>query len=210
MATAAKLPKPSLYSVHPSVAMVEKWVTELPAKTGRSIEAWIALVKKSGPPTEKERREWLKKEHKLGSNTAWWIAERAEGQGGMNSEAEEYLKAAERFVANMFSGKKSGLAPLYAELLKLGFQMGKDVKACPCKTMVPLYRKHVFAQIKPTTNTRIDFGLALGDRKTPKRLIDTGGFEKKDRITHRIEITQLPDIDDEVKRWLKTAYEADK
>ncbi|PYT97443.1 MAG: hypothetical protein DMG38_19690 [Acidobacteria bacterium] len=28
-------------------------------------------------------------------------------------------------------------------------------------TIVPLYREHVFAQIKPTTNSRVDFGLAL-------------------------------------------------
>lgn len=76
--------------------------------------------------------------------------------------------------------------------------------------MVPFYRKHVFAQIKPSTNMRIDLGLALGDRKTPKRLINTGGFEKKDRITHRIEIVQATDIDEEVKRWLKTAYDGDR
>jgi hypothetical protein len=74
---------------------------------------------------------------------------------------------------------------------------------------VPLYRKHVFAQIKPTTRTRIDLGLALKDTKVPKRLINTGGFAKKDRITHRIEITSLKDIDAEVKKWMKIAYEMD-
>jgi hypothetical protein len=94
-------------------------------------------------------------------------------------------------------------------LLKLGLSLGRDVKACPCKTMVPLYRNHVFAQIKPSTNTRIDLGFALGDMKTPKRLIDTGGHEKKDRITRRIEIKAKNDIDDEVKRWLRKAYEMD-
>lgn len=210
MATAPKLPRPSIYSVHPGVAMVEKWVKELPEKTGRSLEEWIALVKKSGPPTEKERREWLKKEHKLATNTSWWIAERTEGKRGGGSEAEEYLKAAEQFVRDMFGGRKAALAPLYRQLLDLGFGLGRDVKACPCKTMVPLYRRHVFAQIKPTTNTRIDLGLALGNRKTPKRLINTGGYEKKDRITHRMEITTGKDIDEEVKRWLRTAYEADE
>ena len=43
--------------------------------------------------------------------------------------------------------------------------MAEDVKACPCKTMVPLYREHVFAQIKPTTNSRIDLGFALAQYK---------------------------------------------
>jgi hypothetical protein len=76
--------------------------------------------------------------------------------------------------------------------------------------MVPFYRKHVFAQIKASTNTRIDLGFALGDMKTPKRLIDTGGYEKKDRITRRIEVRSKDDIDDELKLWLKKAYEMDE
>jgi hypothetical protein len=40
-------------------------------------------------------------------------------------------------------------------------------------------------------------------------LIDTGGFAKKDRITRRIEIASVGDIDDEVRRWMKVAYEMD-
>jgi hypothetical protein len=67
----------------------------------------------------------------------------------------------------------------------------------------------VFAQIKPSTNTRIDLGFALGNMKTPKRLIATGGYEKKDRITRRIEVKSKADFDDELKRWLKKAYEMD-
>jgi hypothetical protein len=109
----------------------------------------------------------------------------------------------------MFAGSKAPLRPIYDALLRLGFSMGKDVKACPCKTIVPLYRHHVFAQIKPATRTRIDFGLALKDTKATGKLIDTGGFAKKDRITHRLAITSLGEIDAEVKRWLKKAYEMD-
>src|SRR5262249_54376335 len=71
----------SRYGVHPGVQMTRDWIASLPAKTGRSLEEWIALVRKEGPPTEKERREWLKKEHGHGTNSAWWIAERADGKG---------------------------------------------------------------------------------------------------------------------------------
>jgi hypothetical protein len=198
------------YTVHPGVAMVQKWVTELPQKTGRSLEEWSALTKESGPRTEKERREWLKKEHQLGSNSAAWIAERVDGKGTEEDSPEAYLKAAAEWVEAQYSGPRTALRPLYEQLLKLAFSVGKDVKACPGKTIVPLYRNHVFAQIKPSTNTRIDLGFALGDMKTPKRLIDTGGYEKKDRITRRIEIRSTADIDDEVKRWLKKAYEMDE
>lgn len=200
----------SIYGVHPGVAMVQKWVADLPQKTGRSLEQWIELVKREGPATEEKRREWLKKKHQLGTNSAWWIAERAAGKGSEDADPEAYLRAAEGYVEAMFDGKKAGLRPLYDKLLRLGLSLAPDVKACPGKTIVSLYRNHVFAQIKPTTNTRIDLGFALGKRKTPKRLLNTGGHDKGDRITHRMEITKLSDIDDEMKRWLKTAFELDE
>ncbi|MGC1720385.1 MAG: DUF5655 domain-containing protein [Isosphaeraceae bacterium] len=65
-------------------------------------------------------------------------------------------------------------------------RLGPDVKVCPCKTIVPVYRQHVFAEIKPATTSRIDLGFALDSMKAAGRLVETGGFEKKDRITHRI------------------------
>ncbi len=200
----------SVYGVHPGVLMTQKWIAELKQTTGRTLDEWLRLIKKEGPPTEQARRDWLKTKHGLGTNTAWWMAERSVGKGDEVGDPNLYLRAAEKYVEQMFAGKKEHLRPIYNALLKLGLSVGKDVKACPCQTIVPLYRRHAFAQIKPTTQTRIDFGLALGDpKKTPKRLIDTGGVAKKDRITHRFEITSLKDIDAEVKRWLKVAYDRD-
>ena len=200
----------SIYGVHPGVLTTQKWIASLKATTGRSLDEWLALVAKNAPKDEAGRRDWLKKEHGLGTNAASWMAERSFGKGLEAGDPALYLKAAEADVEAMFTGKRAALRPLFDALLKLGLAAGKDVKACPCKTIVPFYRKHVFAQIKPATHTRIDFGLALGDtKKTPKRLLDTGGFAKKDRITHRFEISTLGDIDAEVKRWLKTAYDRD-
>lgn len=201
----------SLYDAHPSLAMVQKWLAALKEKTGRSMEEWIALVKKEGPRDEKSRREWLKTKHKMGTNSASWIAERAEGKGWEEDTPEAYMKAAVRYVEEQYAGPKEKLRPIFDELLTLGKSLGDDVKACPCKTIVPFYREHVFAQIKPTTNSRIDLGFALTHYKgkLPKRLIDTGGVAKKDRITRRIEITAVEQIDGEVKKWLKTAYDLD-
>jgi len=201
----------SLYDVHPGVAMVQKWVAELKAKTGRSLEEWVALAKEEGPNEPKARREWLKTKHKLGTNSAWWIADHIEGKGGEEDYPEAYLKAAVKYVEEQYAGPKEKLRPIYDELLKLGRSMGEEVKVCPCKTIVPLYREHVFAQIRATTNSRVDFGFALTHYKgrLPKRLIDTGGLAKKDRITHRIELTSVGQIDSEVKKWLKTAYDLD-
>jgi Domain of unknown function (DUF5655)/Domain of unknown function (DUF4287) len=207
--TATAQRKKSIYGVHPGVLMTQKWIGELKRKTGRTVEEWLAHIKKAGPKDEKERRAWLKDKYGLGTNTASWLAERAEGKGEESSDPDAYLEKAEGDVEKMFSGGKAKLRPLYDALLKLGLKTGKEAKACPCQTIVPLYRNHVFAQIKPTTQTRIDMGFALGDMKATGRLIDTGGFAKKDRITHRIPIESKDDIDDEVKHWLKVAYDRD-
>jgi hypothetical protein len=199
----------SPYGVHPGVLMVRDWIAKLPEKTGKSLEEWLSLVRTEGPAGEKERREWLKNVHKLGTNSAWWLAERAEGKGEEDGDPEAYLQAAPGMVEAMFAGSKAGLRPLYERLLDLALDLGADVKACPCKTIVPLYRNHVFAQIKPTTRTRIDFGLALGETKATGRLIDTGGWAKKDRITHRLAVSVPADVDEELERWLRKAYERD-
>ena len=193
----------SLYSLHPGYAMETTSMVNLQKRTGKTLDEWIKIIKKSGPPAEKERREWLKEEHNITTNYAHWIAERAAGKGG----AANYRP--EKLIEAMFAGKKAGLLPIYDKLLRLGLKLGKDVKACPCATIVPLYRQHVLAQIKPATLTRLDLGFALGKMKTPKRLIDTGGYEKKDRITHRIPISSVEEIDDDVKKWLKAAYDLD-
>src|ERR1043165_390225 len=165
-------------------------------KTGRTIEEWTKFVEKEGPASEKERREWLKAKHGLGTNYAWWIAEQSVGKGDDGSP-ETYLQQAEEYVENMYSGPKETLRPIFEALIELGRSMGKDVKVCPCQTIVPIYRHHVFAEVKPATRTRIDFGFALGDTKATGRLIDTGGFAKKNRITHRIPLASINDIDAE-------------
>ncbi len=71
----------SLYDFHPGVAMVQKWIADLKPKTGRTLDEWISLTKKDRPKDLASRRTWLKSKHNLGTNSAWWIAERAEGKG---------------------------------------------------------------------------------------------------------------------------------
>lgn len=194
--------KKSLYSMHRSFDHEEAGLRLIKERTGKTLEEWMAHVKRNGPAEPRARLAWLKKQG-LTTNYAGWVASRASGTGGRENYDPK------RLVDAMFSGPKAALRPIYEELLNLGLGIAKDVKACPCSTIVPLYRNHVFAQIKPSTNTRIDMGFALGGMKPSGKLIDTGGFAKKDRITHRIPIASLAEIDDEVKRWLKKAYELD-
>lgn len=199
------------YSPHPSIAYAQAVVANLKTKTGKSLDEWIAFVQKRGPKSEEARRDWLKQEHALGTNYAGWIAGRSVGKGEDDTDPEKYLAAAERYVEDQYAGAKVGLRPIYDRLLELGLSVGKDVKACPCKTMVPLFRNHAIAEIKAAARGRIDLGLALGkyEGKLSKRLVDTGGAAKRDRITHRIPIHALEEVDAEVATWLERAYRLD-
>ncbi len=195
--------KNSVYTMHPGFKMEEASLKNLKERTGKTLEEWVRIVKKSGPPTERERIGWLKEAHGITTNYAGWIAKRTDG-GGIASTYDP-----DALVEEMFTGKKAGLRPIYERMLALAFGLGKDVKVSPGKTIVPFYRKHVFAQVKPTTNTRIDVGFALKDMVPSGRLISTGGFEKGDRITHRIPVASVAEIETEVKKWLKHTYELD-
>jgi hypothetical protein len=191
--------------------MAQKWVAELKDKTGRSVEEWIVVLERDGPADNKARRAWLKREFGLGTNSAGWLADRAEGKGTEDSDPDAYRRAADGYVEAMFDGPRALLRPLFEHLLSTALAIAPDVKVCPGKTIVPLYRRHVFAQIKPATRTRIDPGLALGKEKArlPERLIDTGGAARGDRITHRIEVTRIAGVDDDARRWLQRAYDID-
>jgi hypothetical protein len=195
--------KNSVYTLHPGFAMEESSLANLKERTGRTVEEWVRIVKKSGPPTEQERIAWLKSAHGITTNYAGWIAKRVDGGGSPASYDPDAM------VEEMFAGKKAALRPIYDHMLEWAFGLGKDVRVSPCKTIVPFYRKHVFAQVKPATNTRVDLGVALKGMKPAGKLLSTGGFEKGDRITHRIPVGSVEEIDKEVRKWLKQAYEMD-
>jgi Domain of unknown function (DUF4287) len=110
--TAPKISTRSGYDVHPGLAMFQNVIAGMKEKTGRTIEEWIKFVNKEGPATEEERREWLKAKHGLGTNYASWIAERSLGKGD-DGDPETYLKQADQYVGQMYSGAREGLRPIY-------------------------------------------------------------------------------------------------
>jgi hypothetical protein len=190
------------YSLHPSFAHWSAMLGSLEQRTGKDIDAWLQELNQSNAKTTGERRAFLKSKN-LGAATVSLIVDHAEGK----SPGQYDPQAA---VDRLFKGPKATLLPLYEAVLQFGLQLGKDVKACPCATMVPLYRNHVFAQLKPAARTRLDLGLALGNAAASVPLIDTGGLAKKDRITHRLELSTLVDFNEFAQDWLRRAYMADR
>jgi len=195
------------YSVHPGVVMVQRFIATLPARTGRPLTEWLELLRTTGPADSRARRDWLRRTHHLDAGTARWIAEHAPGRQPAEIDPEAYLEAAPLYVGAMFSGTKARLRPLYDTLLDLVLGLGDDVRVCPARDRVPFYRGRVFAQVVPAARTHLDLGLVLGTTRTPKRLLPAHGRKRDDPITHRLPIARPEEIDADLRRWLRIAYE---
>jgi hypothetical protein len=151
----------------------------------------------------------MKEQYDLPTNTAWHIVQYAEDAQSWDGDPAVSLKQAVVSVAGMFAGARAGLRPIFEKLIAEGRKLGKDVKVCPCKTIVPFYRNRVFAEVKPATKTRLEFALALGDKKPTGKLQPNPRAKGNDRLKHLFELTTVKGIDTTVLKWLKAAYDAD-
>jgi hypothetical protein len=197
------------YDVHPGVAMMKKWADELPEKTGRTLDQWARFVANSGIDARKDRVAFLKDEHGLGTNTAWHIVLYAEDMHSWDGDPEVYLEQAVRYVDGQYAGAKATLRPIFEKVVSAARKLGKDVKVCPCKTIVPFYRKRVFAEVKPATRTRVELSFALEGVPFGGLLKPNPRANDKDRLKHQIHLATPADVNTEALKWLKLAYDQD-
>lgn len=181
-----------------SADMDEKWNDKLKARTGLDLAQWCKRAIKDGPKERPRRRAWLMQENGLSRMESWWVDATTE-RGGQEWNPE-------RSIAGQYGGAKAHLRPIMEAVVARALKLGDDVRACPCETMIPLYREFVFAEIRAATNSRLDLGLALGEHPEMGRLESLRGRAAGNRITHRITLTNLRDIDADVMTYLKAAY----
>jgi hypothetical protein len=107
--------------------MVQKWLADLNPKPAAPSKNGLPLPKKTAP-----RNSSL---DASGSNSDTISAATRHG-GSLNVPMALATAAC---IEDQYSGKQSVLRPLYDELLRLAKSLGPDVKAGPCKTIVPLF-----------------------------------------------------------------------
>jgi Domain of unknown function (DUF5655)/Domain of unknown function (DUF4287) len=197
------------WDVHPGVAMVAKWVDELPAKTGKSLDEWADAIRRKKFAEQGPARDWLKKEHGFGTNAAWWIAQYTLDKSTWDGDPKLYLKQAAGFVETMFAGPKAVLKPLFDEVVAFARSMGKDVCVCPCKTIVPFYRNRKFAELTPATKIRLELTLALDETPFTGKMKLNPRAKGNDKLRHMFEIFEPKDFSAEAKNMLKKAYALD-
>jgi predicted transport protein len=180
-------------------AATETMIRNFPEKTGKSLDEWVAIVKKLGPKKHGELVKFLKESHGMGHGYANLVVHTAAGLMGENAVAGDDL------VAAQYSGDKAALRPMYEQLLKAVTAFGKDVEVSPKKTCVSLRRSRQFAMIQPSTKTRLDVGLNLKGVKPSGRLEASGSFSAM--CTHRVRVESPDQIDAALIGWIKDAYD---
>ncbi|APG59884.1 DUF4287 domain-containing protein [Christiangramia salexigens] len=173
---------------------LQTMIDNMPEKTGRSLNEWKSILSKKSFPKHTEAVNFLKKEHGVTHGFANTIV----------TLSKEEENSPDDLVANQYLNKEN-LIPVYEKLLAIIRSFGDDVTIVPKKTSVSMIRKRQFALIKPATKSRIDLGLKIKDKPTGGRLEASGPFGSM--CTHRVQITQEKEVDEQVKEWLKEAYD---
>jgi hypothetical protein len=107
-------------------------------------------------------------------------------------------------VENQYKGKES-LKPIMEELIERINKFGHDIQIVPKKDSISVVRNKQLALIKPATKTRIDLGLKLKGKPTTDRLENSGPFGSM--CTHRVRLSELHEIDEQLMEWLAEAYD---
>lgn len=178
---------------------VQTMIDNMPEKTGKSLEAWFALLAKAGLEKHGEMMKLLKGEHGVTHGFANTIVllYRQQAAGGAPADAD--------LVAQQFAGSKAGLKPIYDAVIKTVEGFGKDVEIAPKKSYVSLRRSKQFGLVQPSTKDRLDLGLVLKGQEPQDVLEASGSFNSM--CSHRIRLNSPDDFDNEAKDWLRKAYE---
>jgi predicted transport protein len=175
-------------------AALQTMINNMPEKTGRSLEEWKKLLKTKSFAKHTDAVKFLKQEYGITHGFANTI---------VTLSKEENTTPAD-LVAAQYKGKEN-LFPIYEKLLETVKAFGIEVTITPKKTSVSLIRKRQFALIKPASKSRIDLGLKLPEKELTKRLENSGPFGTM--CTHRVKLTAVEDVNEELISWLREAYE---
>ena len=171
-------------------------IENLKRNTGKTLEQWIAIVRKTKLEKHGEIVKHLKEGHNLGHGYANLVAMMAREPDVLSTPDDSLVDA-------QYKGKES-LRPIYDALLKYVQTLGSDVAVAPKKTSVSFRRKRQFALAQPSTKTRIDLGLKFNNKPHAGRLETSGPFGTM--CTHRVQLTDVKQVDKEVMNWIREAY----
>jgi Domain of unknown function (DUF5655) len=175
-------------------------IGSLAARTGRSLEEWLALVEASGidPLDQNAVRRWLRSERGVPQNSQWAIADAAaRAAGWVRPSVAEYIDS-------QYRGAKAGLRPIYDALASAITGLGEDVRVEGRGGYTPFVRGRQFAAVAAAARDRVDLGLRFTDAPASGRLRPASA---PGQATHKVALRSVADVDDELLHLLRVAYD---
>ena len=170
----------------------------LEEKTGKSIDQWVTIARKSGSSKHGEIVKHLKSDHGLTHGYANLVAHQTLQSAAVHADQGDLIES-------QYAGAKAALRPIYEKLMGEIRAFGSDLEVAPKKGYVSLRRKKQFALIQPSTATRLDVGINVKGTPPTARLEASGSFNAM--VSHRVRVESAKDVDKELIGWLKKAYE---
>ncbi|MCL1066056.1 DUF4287 domain-containing protein [Shewanella olleyana] len=172
---------------------LQTMIDNMPEKTGKSLAQWLEILIEQNIEKHGQAVKYLKEQHGVTHGFANTIVT-------LSKQKDE---SADDLVSLQYQGKEQ-LQPIYDLLISTVKGFGDDVVITPKKASVSIIRKKQFALIKPATKSRIDLGLKLKDTAPEGCLEASGPFGAM--CSHRIQLSEVSDVNAEVKQWLLEAY----
>ena len=185
--------------------MMRAVISNLPAKTGRSFDEWVALTREQaidqlGMRKNGEVVSWLKRESGLGHSTAFIVAAEA------LKPADYIAPTDEQLIDAQYAGAKAALRPIFERVFAYVKTLGDDVRIETRQSYVAFARAKQFALIQPSTKTRVDLGLVLPGVAPSGRLDASTNFGSGS-IDRRVPLSTPDDVDAEIETWLRQSYD---
>jgi predicted transport protein len=172
-------------------------IGNLKEKTGHTLDEWKVLISKKSFSKHGEIVKFLKEEHKVTHGYASEIALKVLGSDAASATDTDQL------VESQYSGKEH-LKPFYDKIIVEIQKFEGEFEIAPKKAYVSLKRKKQFITLNPASKVRFEIGFNLKGIE-PKGKLEA---EKPNGIcSHKINISDISEIDAEVIGWIKMAFD---
>jgi hypothetical protein len=176
---------------------VNTMIENLKEKTGYSLDEWKVIISKQSFSKHGEIVKFLKETHQVTHGYASEIAMKVLG-----SDADSATNTDE-LIVGQYKGKehlKSFFDLLISEIQKFE----GEFEIAPKKAYTSLRRKKQFITLNPASKTRFEIGFNL------KGVDPIGKLEAEKPMgicSHKINLQDISEVDQEVIKWIKMAYD---
>lgn len=180
--------------------MLQTMLGNLEEKTGKVLNDWHNLLKDLNPAKHGEAMKILKGDHGISHGYANLIS-----QTFFKPELLSSKSNSEDPDADLLKGKEA-IADIFKKAKASFESLQGEIEFAYKKTYISLRTpKKQFALLQPSTKTRVDVGLNLKG-VDPSGMAEAAGSWNS-MVTHRIKLTEIDQVNSELKAWLQKAYD---